>query len=301
MQNNKKRNTPIVTLIRNFVNKESGKVSESRKEIRRRFPALDWKDQKKIISAFLDSCASDREWMYTRLFDYWDDCFAEQIKSLWEKYHEDKCAWVVIRFLPENYVKSQIDHFPGGRNYYFVCRRLAHNEDFQIERNKLSAIDYLSVIFYSGKNLSDDEATEIFYKIVCEECEKENMFIDMRHVGRGVFFALRDFAVISKALYYLESSNKTGVLETLEAWGENVAETIRLSEEYATLKKAPLSDYEYNDRLKSIAKSYIADSLGVECKENYMFLDARKRLEELERKNPVIDSLIDKLGLECVE
>lgn len=301
MQNNKKRNTPIVTLIRNFVNKESGKVSESRKEIRRRFPALDWKDQKKIISAFLDSCASDREWMYTRLFDYWDDCFAEQIKSLWEKYHEDKCAWVVIRFLPENYVKSQIDHFPGGRNYYFVCRRLAHNEDFQIERNKLSAIDYLSVIFYSGKNLSDDEATEIFYKIVCEECEKENMFIDMRHVGRGVFFALRDFAVISKALYYLESSNKTGVLETLEAWGENVAETIRLSEEYATLNKAPLSDYEYNDRLKSIAKSYIADSLGVECKENYMFLDARKRLEDLERKNPVIDSLIDKLALECVE
>ena len=301
MQNNKKRNTPIVTLIRNFVNKESGKVSESRKEIRRRFPALDWKDQKKIISAFLDSCASDREWMYTRLFDYWDDCFAEQIKSLWEKYHEDKCAWVVIRFLPENYVKSQIDHFPGGRNYYFVCRRLAHNEDFQIERNKLSAIDYLSVIFYSGKNLSDDEATEIFYKIVCEECEKENMFIDMRHVGRGVFFAVRDFAVISKALNYLESSNKTGVLETLEAWGENVAETIRLSEEYATLNKAPLSDYEYNDRLKSIAKSYIADSLGVECKENYMFLDARKRLEELERKNPVIDSLIDKLGLECVE
>ena len=301
MQNNKKRNTPIVTLIRNFVNKESGKVSESRKEIRRRFPALDWKDQKKIISAFLDSCASDREWMYTRLFDYWDDCFAEQIKSLWEKYHEDKCAWVVIRFLPENYVKSQIDHFPGGRNYYFVCRRLAHNEDFQIERNKLSAIDYLSVIFYSGKNLSDDEATEIFYKIVCEECEKENMFIDMRHVGRGVFFALRDFAVISKALYYLESSNKTGVLETLEAWGENVAETIRLSEEYATLNKAPLSDYEYNDRLKSIAKSYIADSLGVECKENYMFLDARKRLEDLERKNPMIDSLIDKLALECVE
>lgn len=301
MQNNKKRNTPIATLIKNFVNKDSGKVSESRKEIRHRFPALDWKEQKKIISAFLDSCASDREWMYTRLFDYWDDCFAEQIKSLWEEYHEDKCAWVVIRFLPENYVKSQIDHFPGGRNYYFVCRRLAHNEDFQIERNKLSAIDYLSVIFYSGKNLSDDEATEIFYKIVCEECEKENMFIDMRHVGRGVFFALRDFAVISKALYYLESSNKTDVLETLEAWGENVVETIRLSEEYAALNKAPLSDYEYNDRLKSIAKSYIADSLGVECKENYMFLDARKRLEELERKNPVIDSLIDKLGLECVE
>lgn len=301
MQNNKKRNTPIATLIKNFVNKDSGKVSESRKEIRNRFPALDWKDQKKIISAFLDSCASDREWMYTRLLDYWDNCFAEQIKSLWEEYHEEKCAWLVIRFLHENYVKSQIDNFSGGRDYYFVCRRLAHNNDFQIERKRLSAIDYLSVIFYSGKNLSDCEATEIFYKIVCEECEKDNLFINMRKVGRGTLFTIRDFAIISKALYYLESSNKTGVLETLEAWGENVAETIRLSEEYTALNKAPLSDYEYNDRLKTIAKSYIAASLGIECKENYMFLDARKRLEELERKNPVIDSLIDKLGLECVE
>lgn len=36
-----KRNTPVATLIKNYVNKKSGKVAESRKEIQRRFEHLD--------------------------------------------------------------------------------------------------------------------------------------------------------------------------------------------------------------------------------------------------------------------
>jgi len=45
----KKRNTPVATLIKNYLNKKSGKVSESREEIQKRFDYLDWKDQKSII------------------------------------------------------------------------------------------------------------------------------------------------------------------------------------------------------------------------------------------------------------
>ena len=37
----RKRNTPIATLIKNYINKKSGKVPESRKEIQRRFDYLD--------------------------------------------------------------------------------------------------------------------------------------------------------------------------------------------------------------------------------------------------------------------
>ena len=64
--NIKKRNTPIATLTKNFVNKRSGKVTESREEIQRRFDYLDWKDQKKIILAFLDSGKKDRQWAYAK-------------------------------------------------------------------------------------------------------------------------------------------------------------------------------------------------------------------------------------------
>ena len=50
----RKRNTPIATLIKNYINKKSGKVPESRKEIQRRFDCLDWKDQKKIMKLSLN-------------------------------------------------------------------------------------------------------------------------------------------------------------------------------------------------------------------------------------------------------
>ena len=52
--NAKKRNTPVVTLIKNYINKKSGKVAESREEIQRRFDYLDRKEQKRIIRAFLE-------------------------------------------------------------------------------------------------------------------------------------------------------------------------------------------------------------------------------------------------------
>ena len=67
-----KRNTPIAQLIKDFSNKKSGKVSESRIEIKRRFEFLDWKDQKKIMQIFLESGKVDREWAYSELIDYWD-------------------------------------------------------------------------------------------------------------------------------------------------------------------------------------------------------------------------------------
>lgn len=63
------RHRPIATVIKNYLDKKSGKVTESRNEIQRRFFGLDWKDQKRIMSAFLDSGKADRDWAYSRLLD----------------------------------------------------------------------------------------------------------------------------------------------------------------------------------------------------------------------------------------
>ena len=38
----KKRNCPVATLIKNFKDKKSGKVTASRNELQRRFDYLDW-------------------------------------------------------------------------------------------------------------------------------------------------------------------------------------------------------------------------------------------------------------------
>ena len=116
----RKRNTPIATLIKNYINKKSGKVPESRKEIQRRFDYLDWKDQKKIMQAFLESGKADRLWAYTKLLDNWDKSFEPRIKELWEQSHEGIISWVVTHHFPTKYLSQNIDKFTDDRDYYFI-------------------------------------------------------------------------------------------------------------------------------------------------------------------------------------
>lgn len=94
-----KRNKPIASLIKWYMDKKSRKVSESRKEIQKRFDYLDWKDQKHILFAFLKAGKSDRQWACSKIYRQWDNCFLEPIKALWEQYHENVCAWSVIEHL----------------------------------------------------------------------------------------------------------------------------------------------------------------------------------------------------------
>lgn len=62
----RKHNTPIATAIKNYLDKDGGKVTVSRNEIERRFNALDWRYQKQILFAFLQSGKTDRLWAYNR-------------------------------------------------------------------------------------------------------------------------------------------------------------------------------------------------------------------------------------------
>lgn len=49
------RNRPIATLIEWYCDKKSGKVTDARKEIQKRFNYQDWEDQERIVMAFLQS------------------------------------------------------------------------------------------------------------------------------------------------------------------------------------------------------------------------------------------------------
>jgi len=58
------RNRPIATLIEWYSDKKSGKVTDARKEIQKRFDYLDWDVQKRIVLTFLQSGLTDRQWAY---------------------------------------------------------------------------------------------------------------------------------------------------------------------------------------------------------------------------------------------
>lgn len=256
----RKRNSPIAKLIRNYLNKKSGKVSESRDEIKWRFDYLDWKDQKKILIAFLDSCMSDREWAYSKLLDNWDKTFEPKVKELWENYHEYKCSWSVIRYFPLEYIREHIDSFTDSRDYYFISLRFAMDKNYAIDRTKLSNTDYLALLYHSGRNISDDDARDTLFSIVHDCCLEHSFIPKLEHVGEGRYndvVSPANYRKVRLGIYYLLKLDKDNVVQEFDKWNEIVEEAIYNSQEFKNIDKNKIdSEYEYNHKRTEIANLY---------------------------------------------
>ena len=255
----RKRNTPIATLIKNYINKKSGKVPESRKEIQRRFDYLDWKDQKKIMHAFLESGKADRLWTYSKLVDNWDKSFEPRIKELWEQSHEGISSWVVIRYFPTEYLSQNIDKFTDDRDYYFICLRLAEDKSYIIDRSKLSITDYLSVLYHTDRPLSAYEARDLLYKTVHDICTENDDYTQLSlypYIGEDDIISPINFQNVNLAIYYLRKMGLTAVVRQFETWNEEVQRAVSSSSEYKAVLTADLSEYMKHEATAKIAKKY---------------------------------------------
>ena len=265
-----KRNTPIVTLIRNYVNKKSGKVSVSREEIKWRFDHLDWKDQKKILFAFMDSGISDREWAYSKMLDNWDDSFQPKVKELWETYHEYKCSWSIIRYFPLEYIKENISEFTDERDYYFICLRLAKDKDYTIDRTKLTDKDYLAVLWHTGRTISDNDARDTLFSIIHDCCLADTFMPRLERVGEGRYDKVitpANYREVNLAIYYLLKLEKDNIVQQFEQWNEQVEDTINDSPEFKSIDRNDFFlDYEYDRRRVEIANLYAFQSLDEKYK-----------------------------------
>lgn len=257
--NNRKRNTPIATLIKNYINKNSGKVSDSRNEIQRRFDYLDWKDQKKIVLAFLESGKTDRQWAYSKALDFWDKSFEPKIKELWEQLHEDKCSWVVIRHFPVKYLSQNINKFTGERDYYFICLRLAEDKDYVIEKDKLSLTDYPAVLYHTGRSIDMEEAENLLYESVhgiCLDCDPLFDLDRYADTSKGSIISPICFKAVSLPLYYLRKLGHLQIVWQFEEWNKRVQEAILNSPEFEAICKLDLIRYEYVAAAVCVAKKY---------------------------------------------
>ena len=269
-----KRNTPIATLIKNFINKKSGKV----------------KDQKKIILAFLDSCKTDRQWAYSMMLDYWDISFELKVKELWEQLHEERCSWVVIRHFPVKYLSQNLEQFTENRDYFFVSLRLAVDENYIIKKDKLSLTDYLSVLHHTGRHISDDEAKDIPYILVHKICvegfsgyERQlDRYADSR---RGSVISPIHFQDVNLALYYLRNLDCSHIVSQFETWNAEVQKTILDSPEYKAVAKSDLDEWDDLNARINIARKYA-----------YLALDDKYKLSS----DPDIEEVLKPKGW-CVE
>ncbi len=255
-----KRNTPIATLISLFEDKRSGKVMESREEIKWRFRALDWEYQQRILTDFLQSGKLDRIWACAALLDLWDPMFEPKIKELWEQYHDDVCKWVVIRHLPIEYITQHMDEFTAKRDYYYICLRLAQDKDYEIETDRLSIADYLGVLFHTGRGFDGIHAETILFQIVHENCLHPlsryafDKSFDFHHPTD--IFSPMDLRDVRRVFYYFRDEH-LGLWDLdFFTWNKQVEEAIQASEEYQQLKSYADHFNLLDDWIREIMRKY---------------------------------------------
>ena len=324
-------NRPIATLIKWFVDKRSGHVQDARPEIQRRFAYLDWSQQKKIALAFLSSGKADRQWIYARLLELWDECFAPKIRENWEKYHEQRCGWIVIRYLPKDYVMANLDLFEGERDYYYVCLRFAADKDFVIDDSKLPVRDRFIIHAMSHKPMDGDKCLDGIFTSLYETCASKYTYPITNDKERGQVLEALDIKPVYGMMKDMERMGLDEHVAKFREWNRNVYLDILYSDDWKQLHASNLSNDDYDSLRRIIMKKYICknldekykidhrkeqdilDELGIEdLPDNFAlhkvqgddwmsselpWANTKKEMRELIEKNPTIEDLVKKLGL----
>ena len=256
-----KHNTPIATLIKNYKNKKSGKVVESRREIQWRFASLDWKHQKEILLAFIQRCDSDRDWASRKMFVCWDKSFIPIVKNLWEQHHEAPLSWLILRYFPKEYLKQNMDSLSWGRNYYYLCQRLIDDENFKMDKERLYESDIIKLYTISQKEVSDEEIREVFFLLIKKICKAEYRSPychqwDMNFEDIDNISILNNLVVMESFQDISYKLQRIKLADELHKWIKGVMYKARESIEYSFIKRMSLQRGNYKDVMIKLITEY---------------------------------------------
>lgn len=294
----RKHNKPIAVVIKGYLDKQGGKVTVSRNEINWRFNSLDWRHQKQILFAFLQSGQSDRNWAYKKLFAFWDDCFIPTLLDLWEKYHEEALTWLIIRYFPIDFLKSNFNKLNEGRNYFYLCTRLHDTTDFKVDKTRLNECDLLRIKRLLGESTTLADAEDLFYLIVYKYCKGAYKFrawrtLDNYKNAEKSYLAILNRPLINKMLFEIENFGLKGydLIIKLRGWRETVTNDYLASHEVAgeTYWKDEYEEYLRNEQktfcYKYIDKEYtcVWDSFDINDQQKFLdYMEERHKLHVLE-------------------
>ena len=258
MEEMQKRNRPIRTVLKEYLERKKGKVTNARNELHRRFVGLDWDIQKEILISHLNATMSEREWAYSRLMNLWDNCFLPHVQKLWETYHEEHCSWVIIRHFPKTYIMEHLDSFNFNKNYFFICLRFGCEKDFTIDKNKLPPEDVIHVHCFHELNLQNNEAEELLHEIM-ENAILNCQDIDIKHLESGRIPQLHPTLInkLEQSLLYVKMMGIEPIATFFSQWCDDVAKVMNESPEWEKLKKSSLYGKDFYELSYLIVLKYI--------------------------------------------
>lgn len=312
------RNESISTLLKAFTDKQSGKVAKARAELRERFDKQSFQTQRKILQAMLSASKQDRVWAYKQLSNGWDDFFFEDVKNLWEQYHEKECVAVIIKHFPMEYVYENLSALDTHGNYTNLCIKLIHHPKFQIDKERLKEdfvfyghpeVEYLYILAKSKSKIEKGEATRTLFNQMA-------VFINIvntppKFIGNRAYNferQIEDGNVTTKHLEFVSCvlwcMGELGLVEELiafEEWDNMVRIKFLGSEELQYMGNAYSSEEE--KELWHLFLQTITECLPTEYQQLVQVKCSstpKPTKEDLLNNNPALNSLVEKLGLEIV-
>ena len=298
----RKKNTPINTLINNYLDKKSGKVVASRREIQLRFDYLDWKDQKKILMSFLQAGIADRKWASYKLLSYWDKSFESIMEELWLKYQERELSWPIIRYFPIDYIKQNMETLGAGHNYQDICIRLFGVDGFEMDESKLNEVEILNVYTKTGKHLTNARVMELLMTLIEKICtsEYEDWGYGWNYNSDSKISSIIGTDLMKRAISILEYGNYDKVVHDLNIWNESVLHDEVYNSMIAKLYNHDvLSFYETKTISKECYLKHLKESKDLMIQSAVEEYEKQKEsLGEMKESKTIVNSLIDVFRLE---
>lgn len=312
------KNESISALLKAFTDKQSGLVAETRVELRDRFDKQSFLTQRKILKAMLNASKQDRIWAYNRLNYNWDGFFFEDVKTLWEQYHEKKCGIVIIKYFPMEYVYDNLSALDTHGNYTNLCIKLIHHPKFQIDKERLKEdfvfyaypeVEYLYILAKSKSKIEEGEATHTLFNqmavfINTHDTPPKYLFNRSYNFERQIEernVSTKHFDFVSGILWCMGELGLVDELIAFEEWDNMVRIKFLGSEELQYLGNA--YSFEEEKELWHFFLQTITECLPTEYQQLVQMKytsTSKPTKEELLNINPAINSLVEKLGLEIV-
>lgn len=315
------KNESISALLNAFTDKQSGKVAEARAELRDRFGKQSFQMQRKILKAMLSASKQDRVWTYKQLGNVWDDYFFEDVKNLWEQYHEKECGAMIIKHFPMEYVYDNLSALDIRGNYTNLCIKLIQHAKFQIDKKRLKEapvfygspeVEYLYILAKSKSKIEKGEATHtlfnqmaVFINIInTHDAPPKYLFNRSYNFERQIEernVSTKHFDFVTGILWCMGELGLVDELIAFEEWDNMVRIKFLGSEELQYLGNAYSSEEE--KELWHLFIQTITECLPTEYQQLVQTKypsTSKPTKEELLNNNPALNSLVEKLGLEFI-
>lgn len=163
--------------------RKSGHVTASREKLRRLFPHLEWRVQRKILLYFLkDATKSDRIWALRTIQSDWSligDCkksevimWLTEIQHQWLLHHEKEAAIILIKHEQHKFVAEFEKELSDAIGYQKVALRLGENADYIVDRSRMTDLEWLYVMTKLKRTVEKQTCEVILTEVLLDAIHK---------------------------------------------------------------------------------------------------------------------------------